>query len=590
MDFVHEEFHWIDWTVIIGYLVLTTFVGHMMRGKQGTIRDFFLGGRSLPWQAVSGSIIATEISGVTFIGVAGGLFALHGNFTYLLWGIGSIMGRVLVAKYFVPKFFEEEIYSPYDYMRRKIGVGAKRLATIVFTVGSILGQSVRVFVAAIPLQVVTGLDIHFCILAIGAVAILWTLMGGMRTVIWTDVMQFGLFTLGGVLTLIWVISSLDGGISEYWETANLYSRADAWDARLQANLQFTLWVAIIAVPFQNLTAFGVDQLNAQRMFCCKDAKSASKALIWSSAGQLMTLMMLLVGAALVVHYDKNPFTPKEGVVVMGIEDTNDKNVELPKETRLKLAEEALANAPRLESPEVAEARKTYVLAHPEDEKAANFTHERISQVAKPSKPDNVFPMWIVTQLPIGLSGLILAGVFAAAISSLDSILAALSQTTLSLFYHPETKTDEELESLNLVGKSRMLVIMWGVILTFFTFGIVVVADKIPVLPLAFGMTTYTMGPLLGIFFCAMLGKGNIKGLVIGFVISFFIAMFMRLDVWVLVEKSGMDIKWLASLPSYALVEGKVVTTICYAWIWPATTLITFASGLLFAKVHEEEHH
>jgi len=187
MDLIQHDFTLIDWGVIVAYLALTTMVGHMMRGKQGTIRDFFLGGRSLPWQAVSGSIIATEISGVTFIGVAGGLFALHGNFTYLLWGIGSIMGRVIVAKWFVPKFYEEEIYSPYDYMGRRIGSGAKVLATVVFTVGSILGQSVRVFVAAIPLQVVTGMPIEICIVAIGIVAIAWTLMGGMRTVIWTDV-------------------------------------------------------------------------------------------------------------------------------------------------------------------------------------------------------------------------------------------------------------------------------------------------------------------------------------------------------------------------------------------------------------------
>ena len=561
-----------DWAVIIGYLALTTFVGHMMRGKQGTIRDFFLGGRSLPWQAVSGSIIATEISGVTFIGVAGGLFALHGNFTYLLWGIGSIMGRIIVAKYFVPRFYEEEIYSPYDYMGRRIGAGAKALATVVFTVGSILGQSVRVFVAAIPLQVVTGLDISICIVAIGAVAIGWTLMGGMRTVIWTDVMQFGLFTLGGLITLFWIISSLQGGWAEYWQTSTIYARTEIWDARMQANLKFTIWVAIFAVPFQNLTAFGVDQLNAQRMFCCKDAKSASKALVWSSVGQLMTLMMLLVGSALVVHYDKNPFTPQEGLVVMGVKG---KDAEA-----LATAEKKLSEAPRIENDTASAARESYIAANPKDEKALGFTHAGTSNVAVVSKPDNVFPMWIVTELPVGLSGLILAGVFAAAISSLDSILAALSQTSLSLMYHPENKTDEELESLNLVSKSRMLVVMWGVILTLFTLGLVVVAQGIPVLPLAFGMTTYTMGPMLAIFLCAMLGKGSVRGLVLGCLVSFAIAMFMRMDVWVLVGKAGADITWLADLFTYELKDGKVIPTICFAWIWPLTTIVTFVFGIL----------
>jgi len=376
------------------------------------------------------------------------------------------------------------------------------------------------------------------------------------------------------VTLFWIISSLDGGWGEYWETSTLYARTTAWDARFEQGLRFTLWVAILAVPFQNLTAFGVDQLNAQRMFCCKDAKSASKALVWSSVGQLMTLMMLLVGAALVVHYDKNPFTAREGIVVMGIEEND-------REKALVAAQEALDAAPRLENPAVEAEKKAYLEANPDDKNALGFEHSMVSNVREVSKPDNVFPMWIVTQLPVGLSGLILAGVFAAAISSLDSILAALSQTTLSLMYNPEKKTDEELENLNLVTKSKILVICWGILLTLFTLGLVVVAQGIPVLPLAFGMTTYTMGPMLAIFLCSMVGKASIRGLIIGVVTSFIIAMFMRMDIWVLVEKMGADNSWLASLPTYAMnADGKIVTTIAFPWIWPLTTVITFTCGLL----------
>jgi hypothetical protein len=337
----------------------------------------------------------------------------------------------------------------------------------------------------------------------------------------------------------------------------------------------------LAVPFQNLTAFGVDQLNAQRMFCCKDKKSAQKALVWSSVGQLMTLMMLLVGAALVGHYDKNPFTPREGIVVMGIDDSDNA-------VALEKAEKALAAAPRIEHREVSLVRDEYIANHPEDKGAEKFTHPQISNVAVVSKPDNVFPMWIVMVLPVGLSGLILAGVFAAAISSLDSILAALSQTTLSMLYHPENKTDEELDKLNLLSKSRQLVIMWGVILTLFTIGLSVVAQDIPVLPLAFGMTTYTMGPMLAIFFCAMLGKGSVRGLLIGFIISFCIATFMRMDFWVLMKKSGLSIDWLANLPTYKMDGGDITLIYLYAWLWPLTTIVTFTCGVLIPKKNPEK--
>ena len=111
-----EYFTLLDWVVVFGYLLLTTLVGHLLSGKQSSIKDFFLAGRSLPWPAVTGSIIATEISGVTFIGVPGMVYAANGNFTYLQWGTGSIIARVLVGLFFVKAFYEREIYSPYDYM------------------------------------------------------------------------------------------------------------------------------------------------------------------------------------------------------------------------------------------------------------------------------------------------------------------------------------------------------------------------------------------------------------------------------------------------------------------------------------------
>jgi len=527
---IETHFTWIDWGVLFGYLVLCTWVGHRMSGKQATIRDFFLGGRSLPWPAVSGSIIATEISGVTFIGVPGTLFALNGDFTYLQWAIGSILARVLVAKYLVPVYYEQEIYSPYDYMGRRLGRAAKRLATVLFTLGSILGQSVRVLVAAIPLQVVTGLEIHWSILIIGLFAIGWTLMGGMRTVIWTDVMQFLLFTLGGVIALAWICSQLGGGWGEFWGTAERFERTRVWDFTFgfEAELQFTFWVALLAVPFQNLTAFGVDQLNTQRMFCCRDAREAGKALVFSCFGQLLTLLMLLVGAALFVHYHVNPFTAAEAGLI-------------------EAGGETVAG----------------------------------SRVLDPGEPDYVFPMWITTVLPVGVSGLILAGVFAASISSLDSILAALSQTTLSMIYHPEEKSDAELEELNLVWKSRLLVIGWGVLLTGFTWLLNIAREGIPILPLAFGMTTYTMGPMLALMVCAILGRGTIPRLVAGSLLSFVMVAMIRPDVWVLLEKAGVAVEWGAVFGTFdasELAQGKVESLWSYVWAWPVTALLTFVCG------------
>ena len=553
---VSDHFTIWDWAVVIGYLLLCTWVGHRLRGQQATIRDFFLGGRSLPWPAVSGSIIATEISGVTFIGVPGMLFYLHlGDMTYLQWAIGSMIGRILVGIFFVRVYYEQQIYSPYDYMGRRLGNPIKVLATVLFTVGSILGQSVRVLVAALPLRVVTDLPLAWCIVIIGLFAVGWTLMGGMRTVIWTDVMQFFLFTFGGILALVWIIGGLQGGFAEFIATGSQFDRFDFLNTELRADLEFTLWVALLAVPFQNLAMFGVDQLNAQRMFCCRNASAARKALIASCAGQVLALLMLLVGTALVVHYHNNPFTPEEARVVFPVDRS------LSGDEAQAAAMEAMEAATRLASKDGTE----------------------VSNVPAPGDADVVFPMWITTMLPIGLSGLVLAGLFAAAISSLDSILAALSQTTLSLIYHPERRTDEELAEMNLVLKSRLLVVFWGLVLTGFTFLLHYLREAlgIPIISLAFGMTSYTVGPLLALFLCSMAGYGRPLPLIIGVVISLVLVMFVRMDVWVLVEAGGWSIDWLAHLPTYELTDvGAVRPTVSYVWAWPVTMLITLAFGSL----------
>jgi len=336
-----------------------------------------------------------------------------------------------------------------------------------------------------------------------------------------------LFTFGGLLTVFWIVGSFDGGWGTFWSEAGKAGKTQMWDGRLGfgPELKFTFWVAVLAVPFQNLTAFGVDQLNAQRMFCCKNAGDAKKAIIWSSVGQLLTLLMLMVGAALWVFYMKNP---------------------------------------------------------PQDVVAETLS---FGENGVPKDGDMVFPTWIVSELPPGLSGLILAAVFAAAISSLDSILAALSQTTISLIHNPE-RGDVKVDQATLVRQSRMWVIIWGIALTAFTvlMNYAKAELEIPILPLAFGMTTYTMGPLLGMFLCALIGKGSFRGILIGAALSFIFTTFVRMDLWVLLKSAGASIEWLAYLPTYALdAAGAVKPTLESSWMWPIGTFLTLLGGLLGAR-------
>lgn len=512
---IETHFTSLDWAVVVGYMLLTTVIGHALSGKNATIRDFFLGGRSLPWWAVSGSMIATEISALTFIGVPGGVFALQGDWTYLQWGIGSVIARFAVGYWLVPLYFKNEIYSPYDYMGAKLGEGVRRLVTGLFSLGAILGQSVRVLVTALILTTVTGMRMEFCILAIGAFAVVWTLMGGMRTVIWTDVIQFCIFIFGGLLAFGWLVGHLgwdsiveinrhagpDGAIDKM----RIFNFTPPWDAPL---LNYTFWVGVIAMPFQNFAAFGTDQLNAQRIFCCGNQKDARKAMIWSSVSLLTTLLMLAVGAGLFAWYHTKGLTADEAA---------------------KFAENA------------------------------NF----------------VFPVWITTVLPPGLTGLILAGAFAAAISSLDSVLAALSQTSLSAFYGRE-KLEREGHGATMVFRSRIMVVVWAALLSGFAIllaGGYAQNENKNLIDLAFGMVAYTYGPLLGILLAAIIpGRRSLNGLVAGTIVSVLIVAWVRPELRQLLASLGADDLAAALLASRPQIADP--------WFYPINTAITLVCACL----------
>ncbi|NWK54038.1 hypothetical protein HW115_00320 [Verrucomicrobiaceae bacterium N1E253] len=512
---VHTYFTSWDWAVVLVYMLFTTWLGHRLSGKQANIKDFFLGGKTLPWWAVSGSMIATEISALTFIGVPGIVYGLEGDWTYLQWGLGSIVARFAVAYWLIPLYYEKEIFSPYDFMGDRLGEGVKRLVTLLFSLGAILGQSVRVLVTAIILQVVTGMDVWLCICAIGLVAVIWTFMGGMQTVIWTDVIQFCLFIFGGLLAfgmlvgqLGWTEISALNQIEVNGRSIDKLQILDLTTPFSDPALKYTLWVGLLAMPFQNVAAFGVDQLNTQRMFCCGSVKEARKAMCWSSVSILITVLMLAVGSGLFAWYQSYP----------------------PSGSILKSFE---------------------------------------------SDPNNVFPTWITLEVPVGVSGLILAGAFAAAISSLDSILAALSQTSLSVLFGRE-RLEAEGKGAEMVRLSRIAVCVWGVILTLAALGLMEIRSRntdSDLIKLAFGMVAYTYGPLLGVLLAALCPiRSHLTGLLLGTFCSVCLVAWFRPELPLVLEM--LDFEYLAdkvkdSRPGLAS-----------EWFFPLNAALTFGFGIL----------
>jgi Na+/proline symporter len=525
-----------DWLVVIGYLAFTTWLGAKMAGRQASIRDFFLGGRKLPWYAVSGSIIATEISAVTFVSVPFVVFKPEGNFTYLQLGlIGTFLARIIVGYVLVPAYYKREIYSPYDYMHNQLGGQTRTMTTILFSLGGMLAQSARVYLTAEVLIVVlhdqlvwlaehTGIpELAWAIIFIGLVSVGWTLIGGITTVIWTDVILFLVFLLGAVVALVVIALQLGGGFGEILRTGWAAESSGAWgkftffDFDTSPTRAYTIWTAAIASTWGGIGQYGTDQLLAQRMFCCKNSRDARWAIISSTLSQCVTLTVMLVGVGLFTYYTQfaEPAAPADTpAAVSTVPEVEDGR------TEFRLASSVA------EQPEAAPRRPTptgHVPDNPDLSPAEHYPRLKGDALAMyEKKGDRIFPIFIVEVIPIGLKGLIIAGVFAAAISSLMGILTALSQVIMTAFYNPlrertlrargiEVSLSGNVEELaesaeptaedrRTVFVSRLMVIFWGVVLCMMAYLASVVSEYYPsILDLALAMAGYAGGALLAGF-------------------------------------------------------------------------------------------
>jgi SSS family transporter len=288
--------------VLAVYLAGTSWLADRLAGSRQTIRDFFLGGRKLPWWAVSGSIVASEISGVTFVSVPAA--AYFGDYRYMMLATGSIVARVLIGLHFVPAFYKGEIYSPYEFMGRRLGPAVDRVTTALFILGAFLAQGARLCLAALVLQAITGLGLGWAIAAVGAVSVVWTWLGGINSVVWTDVVQFAILFAGAIVALVAVALAVPGGAAEIVETGLRAGKFRIWDASFDRTAEYTIWCGLLGATFLTLGSHGTDQNMAQRLFCCRDEREARKAVIWSSVSQVLPLLMLTVGAGIYAYFQR----------------------------------------------------------------------------------------------------------------------------------------------------------------------------------------------------------------------------------------------------------------------------------------------
>jgi SSS family solute:Na+ symporter len=451
------NFGWINWIVVAGFLCAATWLGERLKTKGDDLNSFFKGGNGIPWWAVSLSLIATKTSASTFIAVPAFIFAASGNLTYLQASIGFIAGVFLMLFFLLKEYYNEDIYSPYDFIEKRLGVRTGHLTRIIYTLGTVLSQGVRLLVTAVVLSVVSGQETVVCVMAITLFAIIWSYIGGISTVIWTDAIQYIIFTLGALVALIFAISAVPGGIPEVLAIADEKAKLTLIDFSMDPT-KLTLWAAVIGCTFFEFGSTAVDQTITQRALCCANLKEARKAVAFSAIGVITTWLMAAVALAMVAFYHVNPMA--ENVA------------------------------------------KSMVL-----------------------EPDRIFPYFVISQLPQGVSGIIIAAIFAAGISTLDSALTALSQTSVVGLGRKLIPSIRDASESTLVKLSRRVIIVWGLAISALAIAVIPLQEQ-GLLALGFKATGFIYGSLIGISVLALMRRGSFFTIVTATVIATFVVVWL----------------------------------------------------------------
>ena len=297
----------IDVTILILYLAAVVVFGLWVGRGQRDATGFLLGGRNLPWWGVLLSIVATETSTVTFLSVPGVAFALGGDLTFLQLTIGYIIGRFIIVFLFLPHYFRGDLFTAYEVLDRRFGGTTKKTASVLFLITRNLADGLRLFLTAIVLQHVIGLELWLCVVAIGVLTIIYTFVGGMKSVVWNDCIQFFVYIAGALLAGGVILAGLPGGWSELAAFASDEGKFQLFNFSLDPTVPYTFWSGIFGGIFLTLATHGTDQLMVQRYLAAGSRKLAARALAASGfvvCGQFA--LFLLIGVGLACFYNVNP--------------------------------------------------------------------------------------------------------------------------------------------------------------------------------------------------------------------------------------------------------------------------------------------
>ena len=468
----------IDSAVLLLYFVLIVSIGLYMGRKEENLKDFALGGRGIPWWAVLASLIAAETSAGTFFGTPGEGFALR-NYTYLQLALGTIIARILVSYIFIKPYYDYNVYSIYEYLTARFGVPTKNAASAVFLFTRLLASGTRLYAAAIALalayEMIRGVQpsqketLFIYIGSTVAIVILtaiYTTLGGIKAVIWTDFIQASIMIGSALIALGLLYFAIPGGFHQIVQSRGGFGVSDFFTTGLNPDMhgwakwkgmfaiEYTIFAGLIGSTFMTMATHGTDQDMVQRMLTAPDIRRSRRSLIMSGLADIpIAFIFLSIGVLLWVFYQ---------------------------------------------------------------------THQ---DPALPKTPNEIFCHYILYEMPVGLRGLLIAGIFATAMGSLSTAINALATSFTRDWYEPyinPASTDEQ--SLRAV---RWATVWFSVLMIFVastTAYLVIVHPNVRIILIVISIYGYTYGSVLGVFLAGMLTKsrgnnfGNIAAMIIGFIV------------------------------------------------------------------------
>ncbi|QIF05236.1 sodium/solute symporter [Roseimicrobium sp. ORNL1] len=441
------NFSWLDYTIFGAYLLTSVAIGLFSARGQSTMKDYFLAGQKVNRFVVAMTILAALFSGVSYI--AGPAEVYKNGIAFSLVMLSFFIATPFTAIFLLPYFYNSRYFTAYHFFQDRFSLPVRLLASGLFILRVSLWLAAATYAPALALEKVTGLPLWFTILCTGMLTTVYTVFGGMKAVIWTDVMQLAVLFGGQLLIVLLATSKIPGGFAGVWETAGA-------DGKLNISFSFdpsvhaTFWATIIGGAFLSLVQMATDQVSVQRYLTAGSLRDAQRSL-WIKLWMMLPVLVLFYGTGLVLY------------------------------AFYKVQGDPLTNG--------------------------------LIQ-----KEDQILPFFVVTQLPAGLAGVLIAAIFAASMSTVSAGINSLTSATLCDFYQTLSKPDFLTEK-SLLAKSRWYTLFFGVLVTALAFFISTMKSNL--VQSVNTIIALVGGPMVGLFLLGIFTKkADTRGAIIGCVVGF----------------------------------------------------------------------